>query len=133
VSLQTWPNELRQAAELSRTGGMDFCQAERDVIGVDHQQLGAALAELWKFPRSCQLVAGHHHHPTTLSDNHRMLVTLVFVADTVCCQANCGFNLTAVNQRLEDGRLAELNMDLSLIERCRQELPAMVREAGTLF
>ncbi|HMB95339.1 MAG TPA: HDOD domain-containing protein, partial [Tepidisphaeraceae bacterium] len=47
ISLQTWPQQLRQACELSKTG-VDFCQAERDVIGVDHQQLGAALAAMWK-------------------------------------------------------------------------------------
>jgi HD-like signal output (HDOD) protein len=133
VALQTWPAEMRKACELSKAGGTDFCQAEREVMGVDHQQLGAALTELWKFPRSCQLVASHHHQPATLADNHRMLVTLVFVADTICCQANCGFNLTALNQRLDEGGLADLKLDLSLIERCRQELPSMMQTAGTLF
>ena|ERR1700733_13514390 len=133
ISLQTWPEQLRKACELTKDGGIDFCHAEREVMGVDHQQLGAALAELWKFPRSCQLVASHHHQPTSLADNHRMLVTLVFVADTICCQANCGFNLTAINQRLDDGGLLEMKVDPALIERCRQDLPAMLREAGGLF
>jgi HD-like signal output (HDOD) protein len=133
VSLQTWPKELRQACELSRGGGRDFCQAEREVIGVDHPQLGAALAELWKFPRSCQLVASHHHQPATLADNHRMLVTLVFVADTICCQGNFGFNLTAVNQRLDEGGLGDVKLDMGLIERTRGGLPQMLRDTGSLF
>jgi HD-like signal output (HDOD) protein len=30
---------------------------------MDLQQLGAGLAEHWKFPRPCQLVAGNHHQP----------------------------------------------------------------------
>ena len=50
---------------------------EREIMGMDHQQLGAALCEHWKFPRSCQLDAGYHHKPTSLGDQNRVLVTLV--------------------------------------------------------
>ena len=34
------------ACERARTGGVDFITAERDAMGIDHQQLGAGLAEL---------------------------------------------------------------------------------------
>src|SRR4051812_42567504 len=99
VSLQIQPEQLRIACDRARTETGSFCDIERDVMGMDHQQLGQALADQWKFPRSCQLVAGHHHRPTTLPDQHRLLVTLVFVADTICCQSKHGFNLTALHQK----------------------------------
>src|SRR5215208_1806687 len=67
VGLQVWPDKLKEACELARTTERDFCEIEREVTGVDHQQLGQGLAELWKFPRSCQLVAVYHHRPTALS------------------------------------------------------------------
>jgi HD-like signal output (HDOD) protein len=133
VALQTWPQQVRQACERVRFEGIDFCQAERDAMGVDHQQLGAGLVEQWKFPRSCQLVAGYHHQPAELADNNRMLVTLVFVADTLCCQGQCGFNLTALNQKLDHGGLSDLKLDLSLIERTRENLPTVIETAKGLF
>src|SRR5207302_41548 len=64
VSLQTSPEQLRQVCERAKIEERSFCDIERELIGVDHQQLGAGLAEAWKFPRSCQLVAGYHHQPT---------------------------------------------------------------------
>src|SRR3954467_8723229 len=69
VSLQVWPDKLKLACETAQKTERDFCEIEREIVGVDHQQLGQGLAELWKFPRSCQLVSGYHHKPTTLSDN----------------------------------------------------------------
>src|SRR5438874_3477691 len=87
LSLQTCPEQLRTVCEAARRPGSDFCQLERQVIGADHQQLGAALAEHWKFPRTCQLVAGYHHRPTQLANEHRLLVSLVWAADTLCCQS----------------------------------------------
>jgi HD-like signal output (HDOD) protein len=133
VALQTWPQQLQKVCEKAKGEGADFCQIERDITGVDHQQLGAGLAGLWKFPRSCQLVAGHHHQPNTLDDNNRILVTLVFAADILCCQGNCGFNLTALNQKLEDGGLGEVNIDMSLIQATQGKLSAIIQSASSVL
>jgi putative nucleotidyltransferase with HDIG domain len=133
VELQVWPDKLRQACEKSKTAGTDFCAVEREVIGVDHQQLGAGLAEQWKFPRSCQLVAGYHHQPAQLADNNRLLVTLVFVADTLCCQANNGFNLTALNQKVEDGDLSHVKLDLALVQHTQNNLQPILDAAKGMF
>jgi HD-like signal output (HDOD) protein len=133
VALQTWPDKLRDACEASRNSDRPFCEVEREVCGVDHQQLGQGLAELWKFPRSCQLVAGRHHQPTTLSDNNRLLVTLVFVADTLCCQQNRGFNLTALRQRLEDGGISDVKLDRTLIDQTAARMDELVSSATAVL
>jgi HD-like signal output (HDOD) protein len=137
VSLQLWPEQLRAVCERARVaaagGGPTFCEMEREMIGVDHQQLGQALAEQWKFPRSCQLVAGHHHNPTTTGDASRLIVGLVYAADTICCQSKHGFNLTAVSQRLEAAGLADLKIDMAVVERTAANLDGMMDAAGMLL
>jgi HD-like signal output (HDOD) protein len=131
VSLQLWPEQIRAVCERSSNAtaageAANFCELERELIGVDHQQLGTALAEQWKFPQTCQLVAGHHHNPTALGDQSRLLVSLVYAADTICCQSKHGFNLTAVHQKLEAGRLDDLKIDRSLLERTAGNLDTLL-------
>lgn len=136
VSLQLWPEQLRAVCERARLAGgtgATFCEMEREMIGVDHQQLGHALAEQWKFPRSCQQVAGHHHNPTALGDQSRVLVGLVYAADTICCQSKHGFNLTAVTQKLDAAGLADIKLDPALVERTAANLDTMVENAGMLL
>ena len=133
VALQTWPDKLRQACEISKTSEKPFCEIEREIAGVDHQQLGQGLAELWKFPRSCQLVAGRHHEPTSLSDSNRLLVTLVFVADTLCCKQNRGFNLTALRQKYEDGGILDVHMDPMMIEQTAAKMDELVSSATSVL
>jgi HD-like signal output (HDOD) protein len=133
VSLQVSPEQVRSICDKAKGSEATFCEIERDVMGVDHQMLGAGLTEHWKFPRSCQLVAGHHHNPATLSDNNRLLVTLVFVADTLCCQANRGFNLTALRQKLDDADLHAVGIDMGLVERTRNNLPALLDGAAAMM
>lgn len=133
MSLQNTPEKIREVCDRVKVGGGDFCAIEREVIGADHQQLGAALVEQWKFPRTCQLVAGFHHQPATLDDANRMIVTLVYVADTLCCQAGAGFNLTALHQKLDDAGLAGVQIDPRAIEQTSAGLKENVSAAMAVF
>jgi HD-like signal output (HDOD) protein len=134
VELQTAPEQLKSVCDTARKGSTPFFQIEKDVHGgVDHQMLGMGLAELWKFPRSCQLVAGYHHQPAQLADNNRTLVRLVHVADVLCCQAGKGFNLTAVNQPIDPDSLVELKLDQAALDSARGSIEAWLNNAANLF
>jgi putative nucleotidyltransferase with HDIG domain len=133
ISLQTYPEKLREVCEAVKASRGDFCELERQVIGLDHQQLGMGLAEQWKFPRACQLVAGYHHQPQALADQSRYLVSIVHVADTLCCQSKHGFNLTAVSQTLTDDRLAEMRIDPVALQTTKERLDQLVSEASGLL
>lgn len=133
ISLQTAPEQLRQVCEAAKTSDRSFVDIEREVMGMDHQQLGSCLAEHWRFPKNCQLVAGYHHQPSALGDGNRMLVTLVYVADTICCQSHHGFNLTAMHQRLDELELRDVQLDSTLIARTAANLDELVKVAATLL
>jgi HD-like signal output (HDOD) protein len=135
ISLQTAPETLREVCETAACDpATSFCQLEEQLIGYDHQALGMALAEQWRFPRSCQLVAGYHHRPAELSDaEHPMLVNLIYVADTLCCQSTHGFNLTALNQTLEPAKLESLQMNPEIVKATLENLDQLVSSTAGLF
>jgi HD-like signal output (HDOD) protein len=133
IAMQVHPEQVRQVCDLAKTGEKSFCDLEREVIGMDHQQLGMALAEQWKFPRACQLVAGYHHRPAALSEQNRLLVTLVYAADTICCQSKHGFNLTALGQKLDAAGLADVKLDESMVQRTAANLDELVKTASDML
>ena len=88
VSLQTDPEQLRQVCEArqdQRRARFLRPRARGDRHGppAARHRPGRAV----EVPRACQLVAGYHHQPSALADSNRLLVTLVYVADTICCQS----------------------------------------------
>ncbi len=132
ISLQMWPERVRAACERAKAGE-DFCLIEREVVGVDHMQMGAAVAEQWRFPKVCQQVAGFHHRPKLATADAKLMVTLVYVADTLCCQQERGFNLTALRQRVEEAGLAEVRIDPVLITRMAEKMDDLVAAASSLL
>src|SRR3984957_4228343 len=110
--LQLWPEKFWEVCNQAKNRPTDgslpfesFCELERNIIGADHQQIGRALAHRWRFPNSCQHVAGTHHNPSP-GHEHGVLVGLVYVADTICCQTGQGLNLTALGQKIDGGELS---------------------------
>lgn len=132
LQLQTSPEQIRQVCEAAK-GDRDFCDLEREIIGIDHQQLGAALCEQWKFPHSCQLVAGNHHNPTKLTDQNRMLVNLVWAADTMCCKSKHGFNLTACHQNFTPSDLSSVQIDATAVDRTTARLDELMSVASVVL
>ncbi len=133
VSLQTWPEQLRAVCEKAGATEESFIEIEREIVGVDHEMLGAALAEKWQFPKSCQLVAGHHHDPMTLTDGSRVLVGIVHIADTLCCEAKQGFPLTAIRQQISPEVIAAIGIDHAIIDRTRANIATIISNAQSFM
>jgi len=56
-------------------------EAEREVLGFDHAQIGAALAARWKFPAEIAAAIAGHHSPE--DEPGGALVDLIHVADVM--------------------------------------------------
>jgi len=133
VELQLWPEKLQQICSASKTGGADFCETERQILGVDHQTLGQALMQQWHFPPYYQQVAGYHHHPAGVAEEDRKLVGIVYVADVLCCQSGLGFNLTAVGQQIDPAVLSSLGVDDPQLESLKTGLAENAAKAMAVF
>lgn len=134
ISMQLHPEKLRKVCEIAAGDKVDFCTVEQDLIGVDHQQLGQALCELWKFPKSCHVVAGNHHVLALPGDENRQLLSIVHLADTLVCSApGTGFPLTAKSQVIDEALLANLGIEPASVDRARERLPELLSAASVLL
>ena len=134
VALQVWPEKLQQVCERALSDESDFCAIERDLNGgIDHQQLGQAMVEHWKFPRACQQVAGYHHRPEELPADSRLLSAVLYVADTLCAQQEAGFPLTARHQQIAGRDLDPLRIDQLILDRLAAILPDKIQSATQLL
>ncbi len=69
--------------------GCSSPEAEADLIGMDHAEVGALLAERWRFPSSITTMIRRHHdavHPS----RDPMAVCLVHLSNILCLQMGVG-------------------------------------------
>jgi len=134
VALQgDFPNFRQVVEQAIARPEVAFREIEREVMTVDHQQLGAALCEAWNFPPQLVNVCLHHHDPLTLPPEERALPALVHVADVLAAQVGLGFSRTVEHAEPDPEVLALLRLDDAALAAVRDRLAAEVREAMALM
>jgi putative nucleotidyltransferase with HDIG domain len=99
---------------------LSFLAAEQDVLGTDHCEMGAVVAQKWKLPEDLVHAIRHHHQPSGApAGTPRTLAQLVHVADATCMTMGIGLGLDGLSYDTDEQALEDLGLDeeeLSLLE-----------------
>lgn len=76
------PEQAREALALSRKDGMLLYQAERQVLGFHHGDVGGALLKSWNLPKHTVNAVAYHHDPMA-ADEYDGDASILHVADII--------------------------------------------------
>jgi putative nucleotidyltransferase with HDIG domain len=114
-----------QLEELPRSDSVqDLLAAERAILGFDHPQAGAALAEAWNFPADLVAAIGAHHAPARAAETeHAALVRAVAAANTVTLMSGLGYGLGAGPEDVALDPLDDLGIEADAARDLAGRLP----------
>jgi len=82
-------DHLEEIKNLVQENHHSFIEAEREVLGIDHAELGGKIAERWRFPPN--IISGIRYHHTPLSaPTFQELVSIVYLCDLVALMTGFG-------------------------------------------
>jgi putative nucleotidyltransferase with HDIG domain len=112
-----------------------FIIAEQQVLGTDHAEIGAGIAENWNLPETIGKVSRWHHSPTELSsdDYDSTLVDLVHVADGLAHILGYGTDFGELSRTIDDTVPKRLGVKVQRLERVASETLDKIREMGQLY
>ena len=70
--------------------GMSMVEAEGEVLGFTHADVGGWLCERWKFPPMLVSPISFHHQLEKVDENSRHMTSVVHLADILCRRAHIG-------------------------------------------
>ncbi len=112
-----------------RGGGLAFVSAEREVLGVDHTEVGAKVAEAWRLPPAVADVARWHHSPGEApAGEDRILVDLVHAADALSHSLGLGTDVGEMSRTVDLGAEARLGIRARRLERVASESLDEIRD-----
>ena len=86
--------------------GFSFREAEKGVLGIDHAELGAMIAEKWKFSGALVDIIRNHHVP--MQSSNELACDVVYLADTVCMTMGIGVGSDGLAYRFHKDVVAKL-------------------------
>ncbi len=78
------PDEYAQVTALVEEKHIPWYKAEQEIIGVDHAELGARLAQNWKLTPAVVNAIRGHHELSACDESHRVLAANLSIANQMC-------------------------------------------------
>jgi len=93
--------DFQKINALVKDSGYSFREAEKKVIGIDHAEMGALIAKIWKFsPRMIKLIHHHHLRDESMIDDRE--IAAVYLADCICMMMGNGVGSDGLSYRFKD-------------------------------
>ena len=100
--------------------------AERDILGMDHCEVGSLLAETWRFPPVLQAAVAQHHAPASAETG--LLADLMHVADAIALGLGYGHAAEEMVMPIERSSWQRLGLDTVKVGRVLPQIVAGVDE-----
>ncbi len=102
--------EIDKIIELSGSQGLSFAEAEKQVLGFDHQDIGSKVAEKWNFNDKIVEAIRCHHRPDRARKDMD-LTAIIHVADFICLSLGLGVGSDGMLYPLKKEALDRLKLD----------------------
>lgn len=119
----------RVRGELVRAlrGPVSFDAVERSLLGLDHAELSARLAEAWEFPESIVTAMRYHHRPSEAPE-HEALCHVVHAGDHIAALTGCALGIDGLQYRVTNDPLPELILEADDVDRITTTVESRVED-----
>ena len=108
---------------------LNFSEVEKEILGLDHTEVGSKLADKWAFPESLREVIRNHHEPEKAT-RHGELAHVVYMADLLMSRFHSGLELERLNTMALSARMAAIGLSIDKFETLVDLIPAGVFESS---
>ena len=107
---------------LVNSKGYSFNEAEKEVIGMNHEELGALVGKKWQFGKKLIYIIRHHHMSEEACRDDAE-TAMVYLADIVCMMMGFGTGMDGLAYRFYSDVLNRMNLT-------EQDLQKIIYDTG---
>lgn len=109
-----------------------FMEAEKQVIGVDHAELGGMIAKMWKFsPKMVRIIRNHHFTSDTMTRDKD--ISVVYLADCVCMMMGMGVGADGLAYRFHEQAMDHIDISAEDILNIIADFVCRMKEVEVLL
>ena len=94
-----------------------FLEAEEEVIGINHADLGGRIAAHWNFPSEIKDAIAYHHRPDLLGEKDKTNAWLVYLSDQACLMMGIDGGIDALAYTGLEGVMRYFNLRIVDLEK----------------
>jgi len=126
-------DSLAEISNLVTEQGKSFPEAEEEILGINHADLGGRIAAHWQFPTEIIEAIAFHHRPDLLEKQDKIMPWVIYIADQACLMLGFGNGVDGLAHRAVSPALKKLNIRMKDLEASMVLLLDKLRQAKELI
>jgi HD-like signal output (HDOD) protein len=82
LTARYFPEQFKNIVALTKSGERKYYEAEMEILGVTHEDIGHFMISKWNLPSNLAEVLGYHHSPSKLKKEN-LTLNIVHLADSM--------------------------------------------------
>jgi putative nucleotidyltransferase with HDIG domain len=123
----------RSVLTMARDAEKPLHMAERNIIQIDHAEVGAMLLTKWNIPADLANATGQHHHPFKLSRGAMSTADVVNLANLICNDQEIDNGVGAHPEKLPEEIWKELGLPPEEISALASDIRRVVDRSAAIL
>jgi HD-like signal output (HDOD) protein len=117
---QVLSESYMQVLALLQTKPMKFDDAEREILGYSHTDVGEMIMQHWQLPEQITLVSKYHHEPETYPGDNaltKQIIELVHLADSLVLSLGLGIGNDGLQYKVNNQLAEQYGLTADMLDR----------------
>ncbi|MCK9444107.1 MAG: HDOD domain-containing protein [Tissierellaceae bacterium] len=123
-------SEFKEVLSKVSSEGVTFLDAENEIFGYDHAEIGGIVAEKWNLP-AVLIDAIKYHHTPDLSNINPVLVSIVHIADAMTMMMGVGIGLDGLSYNFSETALNTLGLDEMEVQNIISAVSDLIKDTDS--
>jgi len=126
--------EMEKVIKLTQEHDISFADAETEIMGINHADIGGQVMENWKIPIPIMVAVKYHHNVLEergKTENARdLIVDIVRLSDIICKREKIGYTGDCTMPEITEDLYSRLNINKEAIDRVIESGRDEIERAG---
>ena len=123
---------FKKILERVQAQSIPFHQAEKDIMGYNHQEVGEKILEKWNFPPVLRSIVRFYQEPENAPAEHRLEVSIVHVANAICLMGGIGIGNDGLYHEIKDDAIKKAGLTPDELEELYSRVPEILKQIRDL-
>lgn len=115
-----------------QANGITFHEAEKSVLGFNHQEVGEKILEKWNFPPVLRSIVRYYQDPELAPAEHQLEVSIVHIANAICLMGGVGIGNDGLYHEMKDFAIKKSGLTQNDLEALFGRTPDILKQIRDL-
>ena len=116
-----------------QTKNITFNQAEKEIMGFNHQEVGEKILEKWNFPPVLKNIVRYYEDPENAPAEYKTEVSIVHLANVIAIMAGIGIGSDGLYHQLSEFAVKTVGITEDQLSQIYAKTPEMIKQIKDLL